>query len=88
MSDDESGWVGFAPGGDNSHLPPGPREQADQLSRQTDARRGPEVARVVVTIYDNGEAVPFVSFMHDPGSMVDAARRAVVLAQTALADWS
>ena len=57
---EESGWVSFDPGGANEHLSPETRERVMSAHRARQARRGQRTARVIVDVYENGEAVPQV----------------------------
>ena len=55
---EETGWIGWFPGRENPDLA---RELVERLRRRREERqriRGPRQARVVVDVYDNGEAEP------------------------------
>ena len=58
--------MSFDPGGANEHLSPETRERVLGLYQEVQAQRGRRIARVIVDIYENGEAVPQVQTA--PGS--------------------
>jgi hypothetical protein len=63
VNDDENAWVVYDPGGTNAHLSPEVREAVRSRHEAIARQRGPVVARVVVDVYSNGEAVPQVQFL-------------------------
>ncbi|HEX6165886.1 MAG TPA: hypothetical protein VFZ30_03810 [Acidimicrobiales bacterium] len=87
MKDHENAWVVYQPGGANEHLSAETREAAEAWHEATERRRGPAVARVVVDVYSNGEAVPQVQF--PAGTLLDeqATAEAVRAARDALTEW-
>jgi hypothetical protein len=93
----DSGWVGYQ--GDrhgrptaagNDHLTAEQRELLQQQGDERAAARGRHQVRVVVDVYENGEAAPQVQF--PGGSTIDIGDRAqvnacVAKAAEALANW-
>ena len=95
--DADGGWVGFftdshgqlADHG-NEHLTDEQRAHAERVMRETAERRGRLQVRVLVDVYENGEAVPQVQLAK--GSTVDMRNRdevnaVVSKAAAALRDW-
>ena len=82
MADDQSGWVGFVPGGANDHLSPEQRERAQAAYRRHVDRRGRALGRVLVDVYEH-EAMPQVQGTADPEVAAELVRRA----REALATW-
>jgi hypothetical protein len=86
VNDHENAWVAYQPGGANEHLSAETREAAEAWYEATERRRGPAVARVVVDVYSNGEAVPHVQFL--AGTLDErATAEAVRAARDALTEW-
>jgi hypothetical protein len=93
VNDNEHGWVAYLPGTKNEHLLPAARDRVTRAHDEVQHRRGRLVARVVVEVYENREAVPQVQFPSEPPDeadrndrvrqAADAVRQAVV----ALTDW-
>jgi hypothetical protein len=95
--DADGGWVGFFTDSrgqvadhDNQHLTDEQRAHAELLMRETAERRGRLQVRILVDVYENGEAVPQVQLAK--GSTVDIRNRdevnaAVSKAAAALRDW-
>ena len=82
VADEQSGWVGFVPGGPNDHLSPEERERAEAEYHARIEGRGRTLGRVVVDVYEN-EAVPQVQGATDPAVAAELVRRA----REVLASW-
>jgi hypothetical protein len=84
-----SGWVSYVPGGANEHLSAEQREAAGRLHREESERRGGHAARVVVELYENGEAVPQIQFPKGHLDPTDGAAVSLLVrrAAAALAEW-
>ena len=80
------GWFSYNPGQPNPHLTAEQLATVEHFEAEADARRGPQVARVVIDVFASGEAVPQVQFLRDEAS-VEAAALIVEQAAVALASW-
>ena len=90
MTDEPSGWIGWFPGGENPHLSPEVVARLEEEMREQSEQRGRHQARVVVDVFENGEAVPQVQFPRDSDiGPMDRVRTADVVrvAAAALAVW-
>lgn len=91
MTDEPTGrWYSYGPGGLDDDLPEGLREEILRRRAETEERRGHLLARVVIQIWENGEAVPSVNVRPEgPLSVEDTAgiAEAVRIARDALDGW-
>lgn len=80
------GWFSYGEGQPNPHLTTEQRDAIEKLDAELADRRGAQVARVVIDVYESGEAVPQVQLLGATISAEEAAR-AVNQAAAALASW-
>lgn len=80
------GWFNYTSGRANPHLTAQQLVAVESLEAEADARRGPQVARVVIDVFASGEAVPQVQFLRDEAT-VEAAALIVEQAALGLASW-
>jgi hypothetical protein len=85
-----TGWAGWGPDGPSPELPPEVHDRLAQRIAEGQAARGRLLALVQVYVYENGDAMPQVTFPPDcvltPEDM-DGAAEAVRLAREALVGW-
>jgi hypothetical protein len=90
MEEPTGKWYSYGPGGPGEDIPEDIRQELQRQREERKERRGRLLARVDVYVWENGEAVPQVSFPPEAALSVEDTDRiadVVRIAREALADW-